>query len=148
MRGTRPYRHICLPPLVRARLACSYCMRSQPRVALPNRLTHAAGSFITRRPCGRSWTVRTHSVFYRPAGRECERRASRYTCGSLSLPLDLSRKCARSPIHWLSSNARPTWIAITSRSSSRVSSASRISRSSGALFPSPKSLSRWGSSPQ
>ena len=84
MRGTRPYRHICLPPLVRARLACSYCMRSQPRVALPNRLTHAAGSFITRRPCGRSWTVRTHSVFYRPAGRECERRASRYTCGSLS----------------------------------------------------------------
>ena len=69
MRGTRPYRHVCLPPLVRARLACSYCMRSQPRVALPNRLTHAAGSFITRRPCGRSWTVRTHpSVFYRPAG--------------------------------------------------------------------------------
>ena len=42
----------------------------------------------------------------------------------------------------------PTWIAITSRSNSRVSSASRISRSSGALFPSPKSLSRWGSSPQ
>ena len=34
------------------------------------------------------------------------------------------------------------------RSSSRASSASRISRSSSALFPGPKSWSRWGSSPQ
>ena len=33
------------------------------------------------------------------------------------------------------------------RSSSRASSASRISHSSSALFPGPKSWSRWGSSP-
>ena len=59
-------------------------MRSQPWVAVPHRLTHAAGPFFTGRPCARSLTVRTHSVFYRPAGREVEHNASRYTCGFLS----------------------------------------------------------------
>ena len=38
MRGTRPYRHICLPLLVRAGLASSYCMRSQPRGGTPQQV--------------------------------------------------------------------------------------------------------------
>ena len=73
-RGTRSYRHVCLPPLERAGLACSYCMRSQPRggtsrmqqvLTLLDVLVH--GHVLSRH------TQRA----YRPAGREGERRATR-----------------------------------------------------------------------
>ena len=49
MRGTRPYRHICLPPLVRAGMACSYCLRSQPRRGTPQQAHACSRSF-------RHWT--------------------------------------------------------------------------------------------
>ena len=52
------------------------CDHSQG-VALPNRLRHAAGPFVPGRLCAGSLTVRTHSVFYRPAGRKVERRPIR-----------------------------------------------------------------------
>ena len=66
----RPWRSVpCWP-------SPTACDHSQG-VALPNRLTHAAGPFVTGRPRARSLTVRTHSVLYRPAGREVERRAIR-----------------------------------------------------------------------
>ena len=44
-RGTRSYRHVCLPPLERAGLACSYCMRSQPRGGTPQQ-AHACSRFL------------------------------------------------------------------------------------------------------
>ena len=55
----------------------------------------------------RTWlsSVCVATRVFRPAGR---------TCGSLSLPVDLSRKCARSPIHELSSHAKSTWKVFTS----------------------------------
>ena len=53
------------------------CDHSQG-VAVPNRLTQAAGSFIPGRPlCTVMDCLDTHSVFDRPAGREGERRAVR-----------------------------------------------------------------------
>ena len=57
-------------------------------------LLHTASSFITRRPHSLSWTARIHRVLYCPAGRDGERRAAQYTCGFLSLPLNLGQ-CAR-----------------------------------------------------
>ena len=49
MRGTRPCRQMCLLPLERARLACSYCMRSQPRCGTPQQAHACNWSF-------RHWT--------------------------------------------------------------------------------------------
>ena len=77
LRGTRPYRHVCLPPLVRARLACSHCMGSQPTWwHSPACLTHAVSPFFTGRPCARSWTVPDTHIFC-SVGREGNRRAVR-----------------------------------------------------------------------
>ena len=75
----------CLISYVPGWSAPTACVHSQG-VALPNRLTHAAGPFVTGRPCARSSTVWTHSVFHRSAGRDVEKHASLYTCGFLSIP--------------------------------------------------------------
>ena len=68
-RGTRSYRHVCLPPLERAGLACSNCMRSQPRGGTPQQ-AHACSRFL------HYWTSLctvmscpdTRSVFTAPPG--------------------------------------------------------------------------------
>ena len=61
-------------------------------VALPNRLPHAAGPFTTGRPCARSWTLRTYSVFYRSAGREGERQFGRHVNISQNLKVKVKVK--------------------------------------------------------
>ena len=117
------------------------------RVALSNKFTHAAGPFITGRPCARSWAVRTHSVFSAPLGTKVidvqfGRRVD--LCHS---PSTLAgRKQGRRYTSSVRTRGQQ-WIVFIHRSSSRTSSTSRISRSSGALFPGPRSSSRWASSP-
>ena len=80
MRGTRPYRHICLPPLARAGLACSHCMRSQPRCGTPQQAHACSRSF-------RHWTslctvIDCPNTQRIPPPRRA--RAIRLACGSLS----------------------------------------------------------------
>ena len=60
----------------------------------PHRLSHAASSFFTRRPHSWSRTARIHPVFFRSTRRELERHASQFSCGFLSLLLNLGQ-CAR-----------------------------------------------------
>ena len=69
-----------------ATFACSHRMRSWPRGGTPDRLSHTASSFFTRRPHSWSCVVRhTHSCLP-------PRRAR--SCGFLSLLLNLGQ-CAR-----------------------------------------------------
>ena len=75
-RGTGSCSHFRLPPLVVPPWpVLTVCDHGQG-AALPDRISHTASSFFTRRPHSWSWTARIHPVLYRPAGRELEHRAS------------------------------------------------------------------------
>ena len=62
-----------------------------------NRLTLAAGPFITRRLCELSRTVWTHTA-----------------CVTAPPGAKVSRRCVGSPIHELCSKAKPTWTIFSS----------------------------------
>ena len=71
-------RHVCLPPVERARLACSYCMRSQPRGGTPQQAHACSGSLHHWTSLSTVMYCRRHTQrVYRPAGRKGERRAVR-----------------------------------------------------------------------
>ena len=80
----RSYTHFRLPPLVVPPWPVLAVCHHGQGVALPDRLSHTARSFFTRRPHSWSWTARIHRVSYRPAGRELGHRTSQKTCGFLS----------------------------------------------------------------
>ena len=92
-RRTRSYIHFRLPPhVVPPWPVLTVCDHGQG-VALSNRLSHTACSFFIRHPHSWSFAVTTHTACL-PPGRDLEHHASRYTCGFLSLPLNLDQ-CAR-----------------------------------------------------
>ena len=114
--------HFRLPPLVVPPWPFLTVCHHGQRVALPDKLSHTARAVFTRRPQSCHVLSRHTQRVYRPAGRDLEHHASRYTCGFLTLHLNLDQ-CARG---WSSCISKASYIEAIFKSFTNISDPSLV----------------------
>ena len=136
-RGLRPHIFFCLPPLIVPPWpVLTECDHGQV-VALFDRLSHTASSFIARRLHSWSWTATIHRVLYCTARRDGDRLAAQFLYGFLSFSLNLEQ-CARG---WPSAHiSKASYIEAVHEPHQHLGSFARCSQV-------PQSSSRWKSFP-